>query len=283
MVSIGEPAETKAKILISTHEGHSWERMIFFSGRQVNSSLECIGYIHAPLFQRQHAVKRNLSNNYNPNLIFTSGYPQKNQLERTKSLNGIKIEVLGTSRCFDISGNNDALKSKTKNNYSCNKTCLVIPEGIESEIHLLFSFSLKCAKIYPHVKFIWRLHPLFSFNVLAAKNKMYKYLPDNIMLSNEELTQDLGRCEWVLYRGSSAVIQAVVAGKRPIYYHVPEQMKIDPLFEIDQWKMEIETINDFSKVINSSPSHNIGYKKSFHYCLNAQVPFDNQIIKNILK
>ena len=101
---------------------------------------------------------------------------------------------------------------------------------------MLFSFSLKCAQQYPQVNFIWRLHPLFSFDALAAKNKIYKSVPDNVVLSDKELVQDLDRCHWVLYRGSSAVIQAVVAGLRPIYFHVSDQMKIDPLYELDEWK-----------------------------------------------
>jgi hypothetical protein len=275
--------KTKAKVLIATHEGHSWERLVFYSARQVNPSLKCIGYIHAPLFQKQHAVKRSLAKDYNPDIIFTSGYTQKSQLERTKSLKNITIEVLGTSRCFGVTAKSHELVNETSNNCSRNKTCLVIPEGIESEIHLLFKFSLECAQQFPYTIFVWRLHPLFSFDSLCAANKIYRYLPDNIVLSDRELNQDLGRCDWVLYRGSSTVIQAIVAGLQPIYLHVAEQMKIDPLYEIDEWKMEIETINDFSKVMNSSTTDNIGFKKSFDYCLSTHVPFDYRIIKNILK
>ena len=235
----------------------------------------------APLFKRQHAVKRNLVK-YNPHIIFTSGYVQKEQLKTAKNLNGIIIEVLGSSRSTNISKNINLISGKSKTHFSNSKTCLVIPEGIESEIHLLFKFSLKCAKKYPDILFIWRLHPLFTFDVLVAKNKIYKYLPDNIILSNEDLNQDCGRSEWVLYRGSSAVIQAVFAGTRPIYYHIPGEMKIDPLYEIDKWKLEIETINDFKYAINNSSNKNTGYKELYDYCNKANISFDITKIINIL-
>ena len=73
---------TKPKLLLITHEGHAWERLVFHSARQVNKNIHCIGYTHAPIFERQHAVKRPLGNEYNPDHILTSGPIQKRQLIR---------------------------------------------------------------------------------------------------------------------------------------------------------------------------------------------------------
>jgi len=225
--------KTKTKVLIVTHEGHSWERLVFYSAKQVNPSIKCIGYMHAPLFRKQHAVKRKLAEDYNPDIIFTSGHVQKSQMEGKESLKNIPINVLGTKRIYDKKTVFHHARQKISDNGRDKKACLVIPEGIESEIQLLFQFSLKCAQQYRHANFVWRLHPQFSFDTLIAKNKIYKSVPDNIEFSNRDLDQDLNRCHSVLYRGSSAVIQAVVAGLRPIYLHVPSQMKIDPLYEFD--------------------------------------------------
>jgi len=274
--------KTKAKVLIVTYEGYSWERLAFYFARKTNPSVKCIGYMHAPLFQKQHAVKRSLAKVYNPDIVFTSGSVQKNQLERTESLKNITIEVLGTSRCFDDVVITNDLKRGAVNNGFRKKTCLVIPEGIESEIHMLFSFSLKCALEYPYMNFIWRLHPLFSFDSLTAKNNLYNSLPGNVVLSDNELDQDFDRCEWVLYRGSSAVIQAVVAGLRPIYFHVSEQMKIDPLYELDVWKMEVETTQNFANILNNSECDYPLYRKARDYCLKIYVPFDYSTINKSL-
>jgi len=274
--------KTKAKTLITTHEGHSWERLAFYSARQANPSIKCVGYLHAPLFQKQHAVKRSLTNMYNPDKIYTSGYVQKNQLDRTESLKNLPLEVLGSNRCFDDVAKSDDLRSETRNNGFLKKTCLVIPSGYESEIHLMFDFSLKCARQFPYLNFIWRLHPLFSFDSLSAKNKLYSSLPENVVLSDKELVQDLDRCDWALYRASSTVIQAVVAGLRPVYLHIRDQMKVDPLYELDVWKMEVETTQDFAKILNNSECDDPLYRKARDYCLKIYEPFDYSIIVDTL-
>jgi hypothetical protein len=270
--------KTKAKTLITTHEGHSWERLAFYSARQANPSIKCVGYLHAPLFQKQHAVKRSLTNMYNPDKIYTSGYVQKNQLYRTESLKKTPLDVLGTNRCFDDLVESEYLRNKRVNNIYFKNTCLVIPEGIESEINILFEFSLKCALEFPYLKFIWRLHPLFSFKSLTANNKLYQFLPKNIELSQMELVQDFDRCNWVLYRGSSAVIQAVIAGLRAIYLHIYDQMKIDPLYELDDWKMVVETTQNFDHILTNSYHNEPLYQKARDYCLKVYVPFNYRTI-----
>ena len=274
--------KTRTKVLIATHEGHAWERLAFYSARQANPVIKCIGYMQAPLFQRQHAVKRNLGKDYNPDMIFTSGPIQKKQLDSSLPKK-IPVNVLGSRRCFDKKAMSHYSRNELSMKNDIQKACLVIPEGIESEIHLLFEFSLKCAWQYPHVNFIWRLHPLFSFEVLTARNRTYRSVPGNIELSDRELDIDLNRCNWVLYRGSSAVIQAVVAGLRPIYLHVPGQMRIDPLYELDEWKIEIETTKDFMSVLRGSACDGgRHYQKARDYCLKTYVPFDYSTIINTL-
>ena len=223
-----------------------------------------------------------LGKDYNPDMIFTSGPIQKKQLDSSLPKK-IPVNVLGSRRCFDKKAMSHYSRNELSMKNDIQKACLVIPEGIESEIHLLFEFSLKCAWQYPHVNFIWRLHPLFSFEVLTARNRTYRSVPGNIELSDRELDIDLNRCNWVLYRGSSAVIQAVVAGLRPIYLHVPGQMRIDPLYELDEWKIEIETTKDFMSVLRGSACDGgRHYQKARDYCLKTYVPFDYSTIINTL-
>ena len=68
---------TKPKIIITTHEGHAWERVIYNAVRESDPNIKCIGYAHAPIFEKQHAVKRSLTKEYNPDVIYTSGIVQK--------------------------------------------------------------------------------------------------------------------------------------------------------------------------------------------------------------
>lgn len=265
--------------MITTHEGHGWERMAFFAARKANPSIHCIGYTHAPLFEKQHAVKRPLSYAYNPDRIFTSGPIQKNQLEKSKVLK-IPIDTLGSARVNKVKTHNE--RKKTKNMKKFSSSCLVIPEGIESEINLLYEFSLKCAQNFPDLKFIWRLHPLFSFKNLSVQNNMYNSLPDNIKLSEKSLEEDFEICQWVLYRGSSAVIQAVGAGLKPIYLHKQGELKIDPLYEINHWKEMVMLPFDLHKIMKNKIEVNDQFQQAVDYCRKIYIPFNHKPIIQIL-
>lgn len=243
-------AKLKPKIIIVTHEGHAWERVAFASARSAFPGVRCIGYQHAALFRLQYAIRRNLAREYNPDLILTAGTVSKAQLERTPGLDGIPISVLGSNRTFKgatINGVHPMQPDQAE--HSVNSACLVLPEGIASECHLLFEFSLACAQAYPEIQFIWRLHPLITHESLATKNQRLRKLPPNIVLSQATLEEDIVRCRYALYRGTTAIVQAVVAGLRPIYLQLPDEMMIDPLYKLKGWRIYVKTIEDFRCVI----------------------------------
>jgi len=127
------------------------------------------------------------------------------------------------------------------------------------------------------------LHPKFSFEKLSSENGMYKTLPNNIILSNKSLQEDFEACEWVLYRGSSAVIQSVVAGLKPIYLHSSDEMKIDPIFEIKNWKSEVETVKDVQELFNSGAGNYVDYSQAKKYCLDMYTPLDYGLLVDTLR
>ena len=45
------------KILITTFEGHAWERILFANVHQHDQNIICSGYTHAPIFRYQHAIR----------------------------------------------------------------------------------------------------------------------------------------------------------------------------------------------------------------------------------
>ena len=67
----------KPKALITTHEGYAWERKVYDAARQVDQNIKCIGYTHAPIFENQHAIRRSLAKQFNPDVILVSGHTQK--------------------------------------------------------------------------------------------------------------------------------------------------------------------------------------------------------------
>ena len=130
-------------------------------------------------------------------------------------------------------------------------TCLVLPEGILSECCCLFNFSIACSKAFPEIKFIWRLHPVVDFQKLCSQNRTFKKLPNNVSISRVSLMSDFARSNNVLYRGSTAAVQAVAAGLRPIYLQLENEMSINPMYEMEQWIPHVKDISEFGTAINS--------------------------------
>lgn len=130
-------------------------------------------------------------------------------------------------------------------------TCLVRPEGILSECCCLFNFSIACSKAFPEIKFIWRLHPVVDFQKLCSQNRTFKKLPNNVSISRVSLMSDFARSNNVLYRGSTAAVQAVAAGLRPIYLQLENEMSINPMYEMEQWIPHVKDISEFGTAINS--------------------------------
>lgn len=240
----------KPKAIIITHEGHAWERVVFAAARSADPEVRCIGYQHAMLFRLQHAIRRSLAPEYNPDQILTAGIVSKLKLERVSGLKGIPISVLGSHRSPKDTGINRGCTTNRKQaGRSDNPACLVLPEGIVSECHLLFEFSLACARACPEIQFIWRLHPLVNYKSLAARNHKLRNLPGNILLSQAMLEDDIAQSCWTLYRGTTTVSRAVIAGLRPIYLELPDELTIDPLYELDVWRTKVASVSEFQRVI----------------------------------
>jgi hypothetical protein len=269
----------KPKTIITTFEGHAWERIIFSSVRKITPHVKCVGYQHALIFKEQHSIRRNLQNKYNPDLILTSGHIGKNQLEKTSKLSNISIKILGTNR---VPSNDQILNHKLNKDTNI-RTILIIPEAIFSECNLLFDFSISCANLYPNLNFIWRLHPLMDFDQIISANKNLATRPKNIFLSKQSLEEDIALSDFVIYRGSTAVINCIMLGLKPVYLKIANEMTIDPLYDIGYFKGVIQTPIELIKHINFMNTNIENQKQEseylLNYCQKLMTPF---IIDNLI-
>lgn len=275
----------RPKAIILTYEGHAWERVVFASVRQAVPGIKCFGYQHAALFRLQHAIRRNLEPEYNPDHIFTTGRIGKAELDSACGLNKIPVSILGSNRSsfnnIDFNLNN-TLSESSESPYDI--TCLVIPEGIASECNILFEFSLSCAKVFPNIFFIWRLHPIISFDSLLKLNPKYKSLPVNIIISKNQIEKDIASSNWALYRGSTAIVQSVLAGLLPIYLKIKEEMTINPLYSIDASQCSVSSVNELEAILKSNPSELFYMKREARdYCKEIYQPFDMQVLLDAVK
>ena len=259
---------TKPRAIVSTYEGHSWERLAFSSARRAagHRHIKCIGYQHAALFRLQHASRRLLGGGYDPDIILTAGEVGLSQLTQSGLTNHVICNVLGSRR----------LISPIQKHPS--KTCVVLPEGILSECEILFSFSLECALKYPYINFIWRLHPILSWEDMARIGIHVNNLPDNILVSDRSLEKDLSECRWAIYRGSTAIITAGANGIIPIYLARPDELTINPLYEIADSHESIVSTDSFIRALEK----NKWSIESEEYCRKFYTRFELSKIADLL-
>ena len=257
--------KTNAKYIITTYEGHAWERLVYYYARRANPNIKCFGYQHSAVFEHQNSIRRPLNSDYNPDVVLTSGTIAENIFKQSQLKIG-KVVCLGSS------------KHSPPSLSPCeSKCCLVIPEGFISESLILFKLSLNYAIQYQDQKFIWRLHPSLSFDKLKKHSPIFKKIPNNIYLSESNLDNDIKKCNSVLYRGSTAVVDAINAGLKPIYYQLPvNELNIDPIYQCHKGKFVVNNQNDlriaFCKDINEVSRQSLqDFAQDFYTPINIDV------------
>ena len=129
------------------------------------------------------------------------------------------------------------------------------------------------------------MHPILPFESLKSQNGNFKNLPENITISGKTIEEDIARSRWALYRGSTAIIQAVVAGLRPVYLAIPDELTIDPLYEVGHGRVIVKSVAEFHEAILLDldvPKTQLGleFKNLQKYCENFFTPFNP---KNLLE
>ena len=264
--------KTNAKYIITTYEGHSWERLVYYYARKVNQDIKCFGYQHAAVFKYQYALKRPLEPLYNPDIILTSGSVSQKILSNCLSLRGSKVVCIGSPKYPKA--------HKFTNKINC---CLVVPQGTIKECICLFKFSLTYAMQHKEQKFIWRLHPLMSFNKLKKYSSIFKNLPKNIYLSEGNFNEDINKCDCVLYRGTTAVINAINAGLRPIYYKKNiDELTIDPLYQMEVGKDIVLSQGELKISLNKHAD--MQTKRSLQdFAKNFYTPINYKLLKSFMQ
>ena len=226
----------KPKKLITTFEGYSWEKLIIWYANKKISNCTTFGYIPGLLLKDYGSNVIKYKSDFYPNKILVSGNYTKEKLNKKKHLKN-KVFNLGTIKNFPT-------KYKIKKNNK--KNILVIPEGIPSEVDIFIKFIIKCNDFIDH-KFIIRLHPVLKNN--KKYNKILKESP-NILISKKNLSDDIERSKFALYRGSSLVVNCLRNGLIPLYLNFDQsQINIDPIH--DMKNLIINNVSDLQKLLNS--------------------------------
>jgi hypothetical protein len=263
----------KPKKIIATYEGHAWERLLFHAAKEYSSKIQCYGYQHTSLFNLQHAALRSLNNFYNPDVILTPGEFSKNFFKNSPIGENTPIYILGSNRGINT---NVSIKSLRK----ANNSCLVIPEGIESECLILFRFVIECSNISNSINFILKLHPMMNKQLFLDNFPEFNLLPNNVSWSSDNINEEFSKCSWVLYRGTTMIVQACQNNLIPIYYQYnSDEISLDLLEDVSEYKSKICNVDDFFKSVVDK-DNNFNKDKIISYCSKLYQNFNYSVLVN---
>jgi hypothetical protein len=229
-------------IVITTCEGVAAERLIWHAGRLCAPNTICVGYQHTRLLERAHAIRRALRApglDCDPDVILTLGQIPHDALAASPDLGATKLILYGSHR--------RALSLARPVSFADRaRRCLVLPDADARECSILFQFAFACARLCPELVFTLRPHPMISVSTLRARHAWLREPPPNISFSmNKPLAEECAQARYCLYRGSSAVIHAVLAGVKPYYLARSREINFDPLHGLGEWRETVSSPEGF--------------------------------------
>jgi hypothetical protein len=223
------------KMVITTYEGTVAERLIWHAARTSGRRPLCVGYQHAMILERAHAIGRPVAApgiECDPDVILTLGAITQAALASRPELHSLRFIEYGSHRRPALPG----LPAP----HARPRCCLVLADASHQECVTLFDFALRCARLSPESRFVLRPHPMIDTASLRRRLPGLAGLPDNVSLSlDRPLAQDLAQARYCLYRGSSAALHAVRAGIRPYYLARPGELPFDCLYALGDWRERV--------------------------------------------
>lgn len=269
--------QTRARTLVMTYEGHAWERLAMLLARRAMQDIQCVGYSHAVLFPEPRAMTASLGKALDPDFILTAGSVTHDRLSELVQMPGTSIAVLGSVR---RGGAAMAMDRPSR--------CLVLPEGLVSESAPLILAAAEAARLSHGITFRIRLHPVLSKERLLAEMPTLGDLPKNVEWSDQgPLEADFSASRWLLYRGTSAVFQAVEAGLKPFYLGPQdEHSSIDPLIDLQAWKVSVGSGAELAAGLSQTLDPAVEKEQlatARLYCAEYFAPLDPSVLVDIAR
>jgi hypothetical protein len=230
------------KIVITTYEGTVAERLIWHAARTARRRALCVGYQHAIVLERAHAIRRPVAApgiDCDPDVILTLGEIPHAALAASAGLHSVRFIEYGSHRRATL-----PVQPQPQHRP---RHCLVLPDASDHECTTLFEFALDCARHTPEFSFALRPHPMVDTRSLLRRHPELQKLPGNVSLSvDKPLEQEFAQARYCLYRGSSAAMHAVRAGIKPYYLARPGELPFDCLFELGDWRETVTSPEDLT-------------------------------------
>jgi hypothetical protein len=238
------------RLVVTTYEGTVAERLIWLGARTAPRRPLCVGYQHAMVLERAHAIRRSVAAprlDCDPDVILTLGSLTHAALAASTGLQSVRLIAYGSHRRTAM-----AMPPALRSRLRC---CLVVPDASDQECVKLFEFALRCAGLDPTIRFALRPHPMVDIGSLLRRHPQWQRLPENVSLSaGKPLEQDFAQARYCLYRGSSTALHAARAGIKPFYLESPGELPFDCLFELEDWRERVATPEELIERIRVADS-----------------------------
>ena len=87
-------------------------------------------------------------------------------------------------------------------------------------------------------------------------------------------------CSWAIYRGSTAIFSVISAGCRPIYLKVNEELSIDPLYDVRDYVISVESCEQLKVALLSSAVNSQRYLEAL---LSIVSPFKIDVLLRVVR
>jgi hypothetical protein len=273
----------KPRAGITLYEGHGWEKCLWWGIKTESPACKTVGYQHTVVFPEALALIRpfvDVRERSVPDVVLALGEPTRDLLRKAHADHNSRVIPFGTFRYQG--GLSGAIAPAAR------RCVLVIPEGLPFEIQTLFQFAFACARLLPSHTFVLRCHPNSPIeDVLSQLGVKLNDMPNVIASEKKDIQEDFTRASIVLYRGSSAVLYAVLAGLFPIYLHTEQKFDSDPLYTLASWRGFCTTPEQFVELLGryeNAPAaeREAEWRGASSYVSRYTVPVTEQSIRDFL-
>ena len=266
----------KPKNLLTSYEGHAFEKLIFCASHEANPKIKRIGYQSTFLLKHQNSIFLNLKEKFMPDEFWLSGSIYYRSFK--KNFKKKKIYIFGSIRKINV--------KRKKKLFIKKNVCLVIPEGFYRSTYELIKFCLDYSKKYSNLNFIVRIHPELNLDLLWKKYPDIKFYKNyNINISkNFDVRKDFEKSSFCIYRQTTLVSQAIMYSVKPFYLKDKKNINVDSLYSLKLWKESVSSTSELMKKVKKfeyNKQNILILKKAKKLCNKFYTNINYKLLKNL--
>lgn len=248
-------AEQKIRFIVTTIEGHPYERMISRWARRAGKVH--VGYVNTPFVKYQHAVLRSEGESMPNVLIMESAIDHKRMNSRLATLanrGSEDIQVVRRNGCYPPLEEVRELMLRRVNG-SGRMKILVVPSGTMKEVRSLLHKAIECVSMIPELEMSVRFHPFIKRKAERLANEMVNRVgvARQVAISKPmSLEECIDESDCVLYISSSAAVKGLFRGAIPINCGTGYERDLDPLYfsqrEIEESRSVVDAIKEIMQI-----------------------------------